>query len=154
MGDEMCDQWAALGRCIGNTYESMFIQCKRSCGYCSKYNFIIWLKFRMGSNTVNGKQFFICLSLFLLQLPMICTRKFRKRPVFRSATKSTTWLQQPSSRVQTIRIVPVSSRLRRDGVSSASLVNTVWRKENTFCAPTQWLPRLQLTLFFYAREVS
>ena len=34
--DEKCDQWAALGRCIGNTYESMYIQCKRSCGFCSK----------------------------------------------------------------------------------------------------------------------
>ena len=35
--DEKCDQWAALGRCVGNTYESMYIQCKRSCGFCSKY---------------------------------------------------------------------------------------------------------------------
>ena len=36
--DAKCDEWAALGRCIGNTYESMNIQCKRSCGFCSKYN--------------------------------------------------------------------------------------------------------------------
>merc|ERR1711899_149483 len=34
LGDEKCNRYAALGYCIGDHYENMFIQCKRSCGFC------------------------------------------------------------------------------------------------------------------------
>ena len=34
--DSKCEQYARLGYCTGQTYENMFIQCKRSCGFCSE----------------------------------------------------------------------------------------------------------------------
>ena len=37
LGDSKCDRLAALGQCVGEHYEDMFIQCKRSCGFCSEY---------------------------------------------------------------------------------------------------------------------
>ena len=36
--DEKCDQWTKMGYCNGPNHQSMFIQCKRSCGFCSKYD--------------------------------------------------------------------------------------------------------------------
>ena len=40
LGDEKCNRYAALGYCIGDHYENMFIQCKRSCGFCSEYQIL------------------------------------------------------------------------------------------------------------------
>ena len=37
LDDAKCDQYASLGYCIGQLYEDLFIQCKRSCGFCSEY---------------------------------------------------------------------------------------------------------------------
>ena len=39
-GDEKCDKWAALGYCHGQEFESMRIQCKKSCLFCSKFDLI------------------------------------------------------------------------------------------------------------------
>ena len=41
LDDAKCDQYASLGYCIGHLYEDLFIQCKRSCGYCSKYPILL-----------------------------------------------------------------------------------------------------------------
>ena len=38
--DGKCDEWASMGYCNGPNHQSMFIQCKRSCGFCSKYDVI------------------------------------------------------------------------------------------------------------------
>ena len=37
LGDAYCDKYAKLGYCVGETFENMFVQCKRSCGFCCKY---------------------------------------------------------------------------------------------------------------------
>ena len=76
--DEKCDQWAALGRCVGNKYESMYIQCKRSCGFCSKYyvidNIQNWVSLLEKVSALYGFNIFV----FIFQSPTICMKRYQR----------------------------------------------------------------------------